>query len=619
MSSFIEDLSNKYYKLANYFLNLKNKTKVLSLDFKKKWTQIIFDQKKYFYISLLFESLSQVFYTLLPSAIVWIIESRTQFYLIPLMVGWFFANIADFLSAYYSLILSTQTVNSVQFNAFKFFITVDPVYHARRESGKIFAKIERAARAYEDVLNMIILDIMPMLISLITAIVSLTFIDASLGLYALGLLLAIAAISIITNILYAKAFEKQLIAADDKVKTINVESLTQVSLIRSCYASKDIIEKSKGITHDLICSESTAWITFNFMTMLTKFLYLISVGLIAHHLLNSSSISAAMGVSLILIYIRGTYETIKIGRRIRVLLRSVTRIVDLFDFIEQFGLQTFPVLTPTANHTQQIAAARTENLLDIELKNLNFNYNPKAKIFENHNLSLSIPKSQTNKLYGIIGPSGIGKTTLLSILGGQLKPTQGQVLINNLEVYGLDDLERRQLVALQGQIASSLKGTLRNSLLLGLPEKVIYTDEELASILKEVGIWHIFEEKEGLETQIGEGGLNISGGQRQRLNFASLYLRSKYYHPLLILIDEPTSSLDEISEEAITKMINQLAQDAVTLVIAHRLKTIENATAIMDFSLIYEEKEMRFYDKDELTNKSLYFNKLVKGQVSAED
>jgi len=617
MSSF-EDLSNKYYNLANYFLNIKNRTKVLSLDFKKGWTQIIFDQKKNFILSLIFESLSQVFYTLLPSALVWIIESKSQFYLMPLIFSWFFANLADFFSAYYSIILSTQTVNSVQFNAFKFFITVDPLYHARRESGKIFAKIERAARSYEDVLNMIILDIVPMLVSLITAICSLMIINVSLGLYALSLLIIIAALSIISNILYAQAFEKQLIAADDKVKTINVESLTQVALIRSCYASKDIIEKSRDVSHDLMSSESTAWITFNFMTTITKFLYLISVGLIASYLLNSS-ISAATGVSLILIYIRGTYETIKIGRRIRVLLRSVTRILDLFDFVHQFGQQSFPVLTAISDHTKQISVARTENLLHIALKNLHFSYNPKASIFENHNLTLSIPKSQTNKLYGIIGPSGIGKTTLLSILGGQLKPTQGQVLINNIELYELDDLERRQLVSLQGQIASSLKGTLRNSLLLGLPEKVIYADEELESILKEVGIWHVFEEKEGLETQIGEGGLNISGGQRQRLNFASLYLRSKYYRPLLILIDEPTSSLDEISEKAITKMIIQLAQDAVTLVIAHRLKTIDHAIGIMDFSLIYKEKEMKFYDKQELANKSLYFHKLVKGQIATED
>lgn len=618
MSSFSEDLSNKFYKLVNHFLNLKSKTKVIPVNFKKSWTRIIIDQKKYFIASFVFESLSQVFYTLLPAIIAWVIQSKAYSYLWPVMVGWFSANIADFFSTYYSLILSSQTVNSIQFNAFKFFITVDPIYHARRESGKIFAKVERAAKSYEDVLNMIILDIIPMLVALLTAICSLMVIDISLGFYALLLLILIAALSILLNFLYAKTFERRLINADDEVKSINVESLTQVLLIRSCYATKDITEKSKNSSHNLITNESTAWITFNFLTAIIKFLYLISVGLVSTRLLNSS-ISATIGVSLILTYIRGTYETIKIGRRIRVLLRSIARILDLYDYIDEFGKQTFPVLIPIANHQNQIAQAKADKYFDIQMKNIYFDYNDKAEIFDDHNLILSVPKTQTNKLYGIIGPSGIGKTTLLSILGGQLKPTRGKVLINNIEVYDLDDLEKRQLVSLQGQIASSLRGTLRNSLLLGLPNERIYSDEQLSTILKEVGIWHIFEEKDGLETQIGEGGLTLSGGQRQRLNFASLYLRSKYYRPLLILIDEPTSSLDEISEKAITKMINQLAEEAITFVIAHRLKTIQNAIAIMDFSLISKEKDIVLYSKEELATKSSYFNKLAKGQINIED
>ena len=103
---------------------------------------------------------------------------------------------------------------------------------------------------------------------------------------------------------------------------------------------------------------------------------------------------------------------------------------------------------------------------------------------------------------------------------------------------------RRSLIAQQGQIASSLRGSLRYNLLFGLPEEKIhhYTDAYLMEILERVGLWAIFEAKNGLDTLIGEGGLTISGGQRQRLNFASLYLRANAYNPALILMDEPTSS-----------------------------------------------------------------------------
>jgi len=301
-------------------------------------------------------------------------------------------------------------------------------------------------------------------------------------------------------------------------------------------------------------------------------------------------------------------------------------------------------------------------------QNLHFDYNDKTKVFENHSLKLEVPETQPNKLYGIIGPSGSGKTTLLSILGGQLKPTNGQILINQTDIYGVSDVSRRKLIALQMQTATSLRSKLRYNLLFGLPsgevdilvfkefenEKLaslknsktipnqylqkntpsktsflpplkrgirisdtnsknfeqIYPDKFLIEILTKVGLWKLFEPKDGLETLIGEGGLNLSGGQRQRLNFAGLYLRIQYFEPRLVLIDEPTSSLDEISEQEITKMMQQIAQKSVTLVIAHRLKTLENSVAILDCSDL-ENKKMQFLEKPQLLQNSFYYQELL--------
>ena len=87
----------------------------------------------------------------------------------------------------------------------------------------------------------------------------------------------------------------------------------------------------------------------------------------------------------------------------------------------------------------------------------------------------------------------------------------------------------------------------------------------------------------------------------------------------LILIDEPTSSLDEISEKAITQMISELAKTAVTFVIAHRIKTLEDAVGILDFSLLPGEKDMRFYSKTELQARSTYYEKLLQGEYSIEE
>jgi ABC-type multidrug transport system fused ATPase/permease subunit len=267
--------------------------------------------------------------------------------------------------------------------------------------------------------------------------------------------------------------------------------------------------------------------------------------------------------------------------------------------------------------------------LSVISSDLHFDYNEKTQVFEGHNLHLEIDENQPNKLYGIIGPSGTGKTTLISILGGQLKPTKGNIFICGTDIYDVNDLVRRQLITMQMQTATSLRGELKYNLLFGLPEEVqskainpdneVYDDDYLIEVLQKVGLWGLFKDKDGLKTLIGEGGLNLSGGQRQRLNFAGLYLRAKYFKAKLILIDEPTSSLDEISEKAITGMINELAGFALTLVVAHRLKTLDEAVAILDSSLIASSKEMKFHTRSELLKESQYYRDLMEGKAQLDD
>jgi ABC-type multidrug transport system fused ATPase/permease subunit len=257
---------------------------------------------------------------------------------------------------------------------------------------------------------------------------------------------------------------------------------------------------------------------------------------------------------------------------------------------------------------------------ELLLKNITFHYSQTQPLYKNHSLTLK-PTANNSKLYGIIGPSGGGKTTLLNILGGQLKPLSGQVLIDGVDIYAVDDSIRQQLIGVQMQTTSSLRGKLGYNLTFGLNEEFIEqqcNDTELENILQRVGLWTLFAPKDGLETLIGEGGVNLSGGQRQRLNFASLYLRAKCYKPTLLLIDEPTSSLDMISEQAISKMILELAIDSITLVVAHRLNTLDNAVGIMDMSLLDTQTELKFYTRSQLIQHSNYYQALLNGTVNLE-
>jgi ABC-type multidrug transport system fused ATPase/permease subunit len=367
----------------------------------------------------------------------------------------------------------------------------------------------------------------------------------------------------------------------------------------------------------------TAWLAFSAIALMTRIIYIgtvLTLGLYLISLIQQGLITSIMGASLIITYINGTREVLKVGRKIRKFLKSVTRVKDLFSFICSFGNQTFPVLeeTPTSEDiTVKPACSQDREYISLDATRIHFNYEHEEPLFKGHSLHLDVSCSTIYKLYGIIGPSGVGKTTFLSILGGQIKPIKGSVLLQGIDIYNITDVQRRQLIAMQGQVASSMRGSLKDNLLFGLPfQKDIYDDETLIQTLQDVGLWHIFKDKGGLKTYVGESGLTMSGGQRQRLNFANLYLRSRYFKPYLILIDEPTSSLDQISEQAITRMIKELSKTSLTLVIAHRLKTVEDAQGIIDFSLIDGHQKIMVYSKEELAQHSPYYTKLIKGEAT---
>lgn len=615
-----DSLPEKYYNFWINFINFKGKIKLLPVNFKHHWTDIIFRQKTYVFLAVLGQAITNTFSTLVPILMGFILKSQSYIYFSYLIIGWGIIRILEFLTVYFAATFEVQATNSIFFGAYTFFLTVDPIYHTKKATGKLFAKIERGALAYENLSSLLIFDIIPTAISLTVVIISFWTLSSYLGLFALGLLTAIAILNAVLTLLSSKAFEQKIIDADDIVKNISLETLNLIQLIRSSFASDEIEKQARQKNYQLMYKQATFWLAFSAVSMITKICYLISIFLIGITIINlikSNTITALTATTLILTYIRGASSSIQIGRKIRIFIKSTTRIKDLFNFIKEFGEQTFPVLEKNINpDLKKIPTTLDLNTISIKAMNLYFAYNPKAQIFNDHYLDLTINKDQENKLYGVIGPSGSGKTTLISMLGGQLKPTKGQVIINGIDIYTIGDKSRRSLIAMQGQVASSLSGTLRDNLLLSLPKDgIYYSDEELREVLEKVGIWTIFQEKEGLATFVGEGGMNLSGGQRQRLNFANLYLRANFYKPLLILIDEPTSSLDPISEKSITKMIDYLAKKALTLVIAHRINTLENAQGIADFSLLSKYKEIKFYPQAKLLNLSEYYKKLIKGEI----
>lgn len=210
-------------------------------------------------------------------------------------------------------------------------------------------------------------------------------------------------------------------------------------------------------------------------------------------------------------------------------------------------------------------------------------------------------EARAGETIAFVGPSGSGKTTLVKLLVGLYKPNEGNVFYNEKDANDIDLNELRQQLGFVTQDAQLFSGTIKDNLLFVKPDA---TDEELYDVLRKSACDNLLKRAEnGLYTTIGEGGIKVSGGEKQRLSIARALLRN----PRLLLFDEATSALDSITEEEITQTIRNISskQDQITVLIAHRLSTIMHADRIyvLEQGNIIEQGR----HQDLLDEKGLYY------------
>jgi ATP-binding cassette subfamily B protein len=188
-------------------------------------------------------------------------------------------------------------------------------------------------------------------------------------------------------------------------------------------------------------------------------------------------------------------------------------------------------------------------------------------------ISFGVSLGQT---IAFVGPSGSGKTTLVKLLVGLYRPKTGDVRYDGLSVNDVDLDQLRERIGLVSQDTQLFSGSIRENLLFVNPNA---TDEECMEVLRKSACQSLMARADkGLDTVIGEGGVKVSGGEKQRLSIARALLR----RPRLLVFDEATSSLDSLTEEEITVTIRDVSvrADMITILIAHRLSTVLHADHI---------------------------------------
>ncbi len=265
---------------------------------------------------------------------------------------------------------------------------------------------------------------------------------------------------------------------------------------------------------------------------------------------------------VIMAYIAQMYQPLQLLSTkvtdLQVWFASLERVFDLMDQSPEIA---------ESRHAVRLERARGE----FELRNVSFQYDDRGLGL--HDVSVTIPAGTR---VGMVGSTGAGKTTLLNLLMRFYDPTSGQVLLDGRDIreYRIPDLRRQFAVVLQEPVLFA--ASLAENIAYGKPDA---TDDEIVAAAKAASSHDfIMNMPEGYETKPGERGTLLSGGERQRISLARAFLRNS---PILIL-DEPTSSVDVQTEASIMKATEALMRGRTTFMIAHRLNTLKNCDMILE-------------------------------------
>lgn len=222
-------------------------------------------------------------------------------------------------------------------------------------------------------------------------------------------------------------------------------------------------------------------------------------------------------------------------------------------------------ITAIFSQTPEITFVKEGKTLDLTMAKLhfdkvNFSY-PNQPFIILKDFSLTV---ESGEHIGLIGKTGSGKSTLLNLINRIWEPNSGSICLNNIPINQLDEKTLRQAIAVVPQVITIFSDTLRQNLLIGNEQS---TDQQLIDVLHQVELDKLLITEKGLDLLIGQGGRALSGGEIRRIGIA----RALLHHSPLILMDEPTESLDQQTEQQIIKLIQQTCKNKTLLMVTHRL------------------------------------------------
>ncbi len=378
--------------------------------------------------------------------------------------------------------------------------------------------------------------------------------------------LTIPLLGILSSVLSKKikVIQKKIVAETTALAGSTTESLRNIELVKSLGLASQEVNRLNSTTEKILKLElkkvkyirSLSFVQGTCVNLLRNTILFIML-----YLIYSQKITVGEFFSLFIysFFIFGPLQ--ELGNIINIYRETEVSLANLDEILKT------PV-EPKPNNPVPIG-----NITDLEFHNVVFRHQS-ATTNALNGINFS---TKTGETIAFVGPSGSGKTTLVKLLVGLYRPLDGKILYNNVEGSHIDFDQMREQIGFVSQDTQLFSGTIRENLTFVYPDA---TDEECLRALKQAACDSLLARAEkGLDTVIGEGGVKVSGGEKQRLSIARALLRK----PALLVFDEATSALDSITEEEISKTIRSISarKDHLTVLIAHRLSTIMHADRII--------------------------------------
>lgn len=347
-----KDVYQKTFELYERIFGYRGRTRIVSIDFRRPWFWIYLQYFKPLLFTAVVETFVWGFLTIAPFILAQAITYQDYFYFWYFAVGFGISYILGYISIYFYVRACASLHISIFESAYRYLLVIDPIHHAVRSSGEIINKINNASRSSEELCDIVAFEIVPFFVQIIVLGLTAYYIDRILGILCFMFLVGNVILVTAIQLFQVKVLLPQDIEYDDTLKQVAHDSLQQVALVRSTFATPIQTKELSKSTRRYSEVVATVWLGFVITQSIPRFLYIGASCWLVFNLMNmvsSQSISIATAIALSVMFFGAYGYIVNAGRRIEKLTSAIAKIKDLHDYINHFGGQSYPVLSQTAN------------------------------------------------------------------------------------------------------------------------------------------------------------------------------------------------------------------------------------------------------------------------------